>query len=271
MDSPAAYLYYLIVTLASLFFLHCNHFPRCTAAVDKHFDGYWSLQLMTRGAVRLSYGDEPIRELRGVWVWACWPGPRIRFGRAPDQAYWVHRYVAFRGPLVGRWQEQGLLPFAPQRPSSAPPGEFVRQFDLLLSLARRDDTWARLRAANLLEGLLLQLAEQRRGRVTPWLEEVERCLARQATQWPEYETVAREMGMGLSTLRRCYREQGGLSLHAQVLQRRIAAARELLGDTALPIKEVARRLGYRDIYFFSRQFRQFAGISPGAFRRSRQD
>ncbi len=257
------------MTPASLFFLHCNHFRRCIATVDKHFDGYWSLQLMTRGAVRLSYGDEPMEELRGVWVWACWPGPRIRFGQAPDQPYWVHRYVAFRGPLVGRWQEQGLLPFPPQRPPAAPPGLFVRQFDALLALARRDDNWARLRAVNLLESLLLLLAEQRQARVTPWLEEVEQRLARQATLWPEYQTLAREMGMGLSTLRRRYREQAGLSLHAQVLQRRIAAARELLGETALPIKEVARRLGYRDIYFFSRQFSQFAGISPGAYRRSR--
>ena len=46
--------------------------------------------------------------------------------------------------------------------------------------------------------------------------------------------------------------------------------RRLLGETNDPIKHVAQQLGYRDVYFFSRQFRQFAGVPPAMYRKSRQ-
>jgi transcriptional regulator GlxA family with amidase domain len=54
------------------------------------------------------------------------------------------------------------------------------------------------------------------------------------------------------------------------LQSRIAAARHLLSDTDLPIKQIAARLGYSNVYFFSRQFTAMAGVSPGIYRTSRQ-
>src|SRR5689334_11788656 len=100
-----------------LVFLHFNHSPRCTAVVDKHFVGYYTLQLMSRGALELLY-DQRRYELRGAWFWTAIPGPHVQFRRLPRCAYWVHRYVAFKGPLVDRWMELGLLDIEPQRPAS---------------------------------------------------------------------------------------------------------------------------------------------------------
>jgi AraC-like DNA-binding protein len=40
----------------------------------------------------------------------------------------------------------------------------------------------------------------------------------------------------------------------------------LLSQSALTISEVADRLGYRDVFFFSRQFKQHNGLSPRQFR-----
>ena len=76
--------------------------------------------------------------------------------------------------------------------------------------------------------------------------------------------------MGLSTLRRRFRLAIGQSLHEWVLQRRLARARQLLGETNRPIKAIAAELGYNDVFFFSNQFRQHAGVSPAAYRKSRQ-
>jgi len=50
----------------------------------------------------------------------------------------------------------------------------------------------------------------------------------------------------------------------------VAKARQMLGETELPLKTIADRLGYRDVYFFSRQFRKLSGVPPAAYRRSRQ-
>jgi AraC-like DNA-binding protein len=76
--------------------------------------------------------------------------------------------------------------------------------------------------------------------------------------------------MTLATLRRRFREATGLPIHAYLISRRIAAARELLERSDLAIKAVAERLGYSDVFFFSRQFRRHVGIAPAAFRRTRQ-
>lgn len=81
--------------IPALVFLHCNHTPHCTAAVDKHFD-YTTLQLKTAGSVELFYDDER-HLLDGPFLWPAMPGPHIRFHRARGCPEWDHRYVAFSG------------------------------------------------------------------------------------------------------------------------------------------------------------------------------
>jgi iron complex transport system substrate-binding protein len=39
-----------------------------------------------------------------------------------------------------------------------------------------------------------------------------------------------------------------------------------LAPRDLSIGEVADQLGYRDVYFFSRQFKKYAGCAPGKYR-----
>ena len=128
-------------------------------------------------------------------------------------------------------------------------------------------------AANLLEQLLLELAEARaqpaRGE-TWWLDRALDALAQEARLPSDYNALAQELGMGLSTLRRRFKAATGLALHQYALQSRMASARTLLGETDLPIKAVAERLGYDNVYFFSRQFRQHLHVTPGAYRKSRQ-
>ena len=85
-----------------------------------------------------------------------------------------------------------------------------------------------------------------------------------------YDTLAEELGTSPATFRRRFKQATGSSPHEYLLHCRAAEARRLLGEGDLSIKEIADRLGYRDVYFFSRQFRQLTGVPPGAYRRSRQ-
>lgn len=258
--------------LDGLTFLHCRHDPRCVARVDKRFDGYHTLQLMTRGTVELFY-DGRRHEMAGCWFWPCFPGPHIRFHNAREGASWEHRYVAFAGPRVARWEAAGLLPTAPQPVGLNDQGRFTSLFDELLAHARRTDPMGRMRAVNLLDRALLEMAERRAGsRVDrpAWLDRVLGALDSFGEGEPDYAALAAGLGMSLSTLRRHFHQTAGVALHTHRLNRRIAAARSLLGDSELPLKEVARRLGYRDVCYFSRQFTEKAGISPLRYRRSRQ-
>ena len=259
------------VSAADLIFLHAMFKPENVHYTDKVFDGYYSLQLMTGGGVEVWYGAERWL-LEGAWFWPAFPGPHIKFHVAPGYRTWPHRYVSFRGPRASRWQAEGLFPSVPQ---PAPDGkDLVPLFDELIAHAIDTGRWAPLKAANLLERLLLELAEARSQANdesdAPWLPGLLEELSRNVSETPDYAAIARRLGMGMSTLHRRFKRATGTTLHAYTLQCRIAAARELLGETDLPIKSIAARLGYADTYFFSRQFRAMTGVPPGAYRKSRQ-
>ncbi len=251
--------------MADLTFLHARHFPRCEAVVDKRYPDYCALQMITGGSIDLSYDQRRYR-LSGRWLFLSWPGPWTHFERSPGRAYWVHRYVAFKGPLMAKWFEAGLLPFEPQRVPTRT--DFVARFDRMLEVFARTDRVGHLRAVNLLEGMLLELADQRRPAEVQWLDRARSLLGRGGRV--DYPAIAAEMGMGLSTFRRRFRDEAGMSVHRFMLNRRIEAAKYLLEETQLPIKAIARQLGYRDVFFFSRQFGKLARSSPGKYRSERQ-
>jgi AraC-like DNA-binding protein len=268
MDFLISVLHNLIMAGDDLTFLHSAHFPRCAARLDKRFEGYHSLQFMASGEVDLFY-DRQRHALRGRWFWPAYPGPRIRFFAAAGCSTWSHRYVAFAGPLVGRWASEGLMPRGPQ------PGEgrvpWAEWFDDLLNRTRRTGRWATLAAVNRLERILIELAQSRISDPVeePWLEELLKKV--DAGEIFDAEVFAADHGMALVTLRRRFREKTGIALHTYVIQSRMAGARRMLSEGDLPIKAVAQKLGYRDVYFFSRQFHQQTGLPPAAFRRARQE
>lgn len=271
MDEPAGLLYNPLAMSSGLSFLHCGRFPDCRAEVFKHFDGYCSLQLMNSGGVDLTY-DRRTYALVGSWVWAAFPGPLIRFRAGSGHPCWSHRYVAASGPQVMRWLAEGLWPSSPQ---AAPEPGWVNRFDEMIDLAARTDAWSIRRAANTLERVLIDLAEARTrtDAKAPWLAETLDRLDRDAASCGpavDYAAIAAAGGCGLSTLRRKFRQATGLSLHQYVLQSKVQAARDLLGSTDMTIKAIADRLGYADVYFFTRQFKSHSDVPPAMYRRSRQ-
>ena len=125
---------------------------------------------------------------------------------------------------------------------------------------------------NQLEGILLELADERDGsiqRYEVWLEDCLRRMAAARYQHCDYEEIATSWGMSVSTLRRRFRQQMGISIHRYALNQRLAEAQRLLRESELPIKAIADQLAYQDVFFFSRQFKQFTGVTPGMYRKTR--
>ena len=255
-----------------LVFLHALRIPGCRARVDKRFD-YHTLQVMTRGAVRLTMDGGAGQELRGRWAWPAPVGRRVAFRALRPGGSWHHRYAAFTGPLASEWQRQGLLPDGPQELEAGLAREVAAALDETIAQVGRLGRWPRLRAANALHRALLLLAEARAAppAATPaWLAGVLARLG--AAEAPDVDLAAeaRRAAVGESTLRRQVREATGLPPHAYRLQHKLAAARRLLAETDEPVKAIARRLGYADVYHFARHFKQGVGVPPATFRRSRQ-
>ena len=77
--------------------------------------------------------------------------------------------------------------------------------------------------------------------------------------------AANELGLSVATLKRRLRERGK-SYTAVVSDRRQYWARELLATT-MPIRDIARTLGYHHPGNFTRAFTRMAGMTPADFRR----
>jgi len=63
-----------------------------------------------------------------------------------------------------------------------------------------------------------------------------------------------------------FREVLGMSVQTYMIQTRINRAQYLLTHAGMNVTEVADALGYRDIFFFSRQFKQYTGKNPSEIR-----
>lgn len=68
---------------------------------------------------------------------------------------------------------------------------------------------------------------------------------------------------------RLLKQQTGSGFVAHVRERRVAAARQLLIESALSMKEIAARVGYAHASQFTREFRLVCGLAPRVFRQRR--
>jgi len=238
---------------------HCDH------RINKRFDGYYTLQLMTAGEVSLKIGQRNW-QLSGPWVWSCYPGVNISFHPANPQGTWNHRYIAFRGEIISRWISAGIYPIEPQKlPSGI---DLVNRFDSMLSLFLSHDSFSQIRASHLLQGILLDLQLASKQMMPDSL--VERAIA--ILHESDYRLGCKELAMRLDvstrTMQRRFLSAIGETPGGHILRYRHSRAKRLLAETTLPIKRIAEQLGYRDIFFFTRQFSGMAGVSPGQYRRS---
>jgi AraC-like DNA-binding protein len=97
---------------------------------------------------------------------------------------------------------------------------------------------------------------------------VERAIARLGEHpqrsW-DLPALAEHCGISYSLLRQQLRQRTGLSPQRYLQAIRCDRACELLGG-AIPVGEVALRVGFSDPFHFSRVFRRVVGCSPSAFR-----
>jgi AraC-like DNA-binding protein len=81
------------------------------------------------------------------------------------------------------------------------------------------------------------------------------------------QDVAHALNIGYENFRKQFARAVGMPPARYRMLRRIDYAKSLLVNGDLPVNEIAQRLGYCDMYFFSRQFKQVTKQSPVAFRR----
>jgi two-component system response regulator YesN len=82
--------------------------------------------------------------------------------------------------------------------------------------------------------------------------------------------VAKGLATSPRQLQRAYAQFGESTFSEDLAARRLIAAAELLAQGSISVREVARRVGYRQPSHFARTFRRRYGVPPAAFRAERR-
>ena len=82
------------------------------------------------------------------------------------------------------------------------------------------------------------------------------------------EVLADEVGMSRAAFAKRFKDLVGQPMFEYLTRLRVQKSRELLRDTALPLYEVASRVGYESDISFTKTFKKHTGTTPTRFRKN---
>jgi transcriptional regulator GlxA family with amidase domain len=80
------------------------------------------------------------------------------------------------------------------------------------------------------------------------------------------DDIARRVASSRRQLQRAYAEIGNTTFREHLTRVRMDRAAALLSDKGLTVREVARRVGYRQPAQFAKAFRRYLGVAPSDYR-----
>ncbi|MFC4809653.1 response regulator transcription factor [Paenibacillus sp. GCM10023250] len=152
------------------------------------------------------------------------------------------------------------------RGSGQPSAEAVRRRTAVIATTR---TWTELRGW-LRDTLCGYMPADREARDAPppdaW-EAAMRVLEDRAGPVLTLEEAAARAGIHPVTFSRLFKQHNGTNFVRYMAQRRMDKARELLLEGRDSVTAIAEKVGYADLRYFSRLFKQSFGVTPGNYRK----
>lgn len=234
-----------------------------------HFPGHeLILCLAGQGSVRIDGHDHPVRRGDLVWVDCREPHQYGAVRTDPWEVYWIR----VEGPRLTRLAEVldvAARPVFQEAGSGVVRRSFVSIFDALE--AQKHDMPARVHAevAELLAvafRIHREREQERRPDYPPELEPAVQHLRLFFFERCSVAELAELCGMSGSHFARRFRSAFGAGPIDWLRRYRIVQAKQRLVETDEPIKRIAEQVGYRDRFFFSKDFKKLAGVTPRVYR-----
>ena len=83
----------------------------------------------------------------------------------------------------------------------------------------------------------------------------------------QLEDVASAVSLTPAYFSGLFKEKNGCTFSVYLQEIRINAAKALLSTTNLTVKEVCEQVGYHDVKYFSRLFKQYVIITPSLYQK----
>ncbi|WP_246469385.1 response regulator [Cohnella nanjingensis] len=124
-------------------------------------------------------------------------------------------------------------------------------------------SWLRRRFFELSELLYVKRQRQKR----KLIDEITRYVESRMDQKVTLNEVAAHFDFTPNYLGQLFKAETNVLFSDFLMDMRMKRVSELLLDPTLKIYEIADRAGYKNIIYFNRQFKQWAGMSPGEYRK----
>lgn len=99
-------------------------------------------------------------------------------------------------------------------------------------------------------------------------EDIRAYLEQRLDQPLTVEQICRDNMIGRSQLQKLFHDETGGGIMEYFSAMKIKAARRLIREDRLNMTQIAMRLGFQSVHYFSRRFKQFTGMSPSEYAES---
>jgi AraC-like DNA-binding protein len=180
---------------------------------------------------------------------------------------WDEYWMAFQGEIAEQHWRRGYLDPAQAVMNTGMDETILHAFTTMFDRIRSQRIgFQQLIAADALEivaGVLSAVRQQQTSNhSTEMVRWVKIELEKLTESTPVMEELADKLKISVSHLHHIFKEHTGLSPYQYHLQLKIQRAKEMLHDPGILIKNVARLLGFQDVYHFSKLFKKKTGVSP---------
>ena len=251
----------------------------------RHPDGYmftwtrgrvlseYQLVYITRGGGTFESREAGKREIGAGDVFLLFPGRWHRY--RPDPATgWDEHWIGFNGAYAN----QVMSHFFPANEPIRHVGHDKELLHLFQSIAQMMQAappgYRQMMAGNTVAALArVRALAMSKGTPTdrhaPKIQEACLFLLEHAAQNVDLKALGKRLGYSYSRFRTLFKAQTGLSPRQYQIEIRINRARDLLTQSDQTISQIADRLGFYSVYYFSRFFKEKTGMTPSACRRQR--
>ena len=261
-----------------LYLMLCG-IEQCTADKERQSrirDGYHLHVIMSGEGVFEANGATQV--LHAGQMFLVKPGEKISYWPVPEQP-WAYCWMSFNGAKAGSYiREAGFVDNISALDCHVETNRFFQLCDQALNRPLLNTAAALQRLGLLFEfiGLAIESHEKtarqinRRDTRSPYRKSE---YVRYAAEYMENNyastsvaDVADYLSIDRSYLSAIFRQIQGISPNECLLRIRMTKSIHFLQNPAMPIREIARQVGYDDALTFSKAFKRFFGVSPRGYR-----
>ncbi|WP_258525382.1 AraC family transcriptional regulator [Paenibacillus sp. YN15] len=255
-------------SIKSLTILGVGHLPDRKLFRHQAIFYHWAVVYIANGSGTYRINGGEIQQVRKGSFFLFHPDAYYDYGPAAHET-WDEYYFTIEGSRIQEWLDTWLTDPNQVRQLRMD-DNYESKINLIFSLMESIDPSNLDRAALLLESLLYELVSASRPKPhysegTPVLKLLD-SISASINQPFHAAEICKKHFISLTTLRRTVRNATGYSLHEYVHRLKISEAKKLLLNHNLTVKETATTLGFTDVFYFSRLFKKFAGVSPSHYR-----